>query len=115
MNAETILGGLVRVGTVTDVNADKYLARVKFQDTDMTSGWLAVLQHNNAMIQVKADGNHTHNISDTYTGGGNAGYSGEHEHKGSCLTYWLPKINDTVLVLYLPVFNADGFVLGGIA
>lgn len=27
---------------------------------------------------------------------------------------WLPKINQKVLVLYLPVFNADGFVLGGV-
>ena len=24
------------------------------------------------------------------------------------------EINDSVLVLYLPVFNADGFVLGGV-
>lgn len=27
---------------------------------------------------------------------------------------WLPSINDNVLVLYLPVFNGDGFVLGAI-
>lgn len=25
---------------------------------------------------------------------------------------WLPKVNSTVLVLYLPVFNGDGFILG---
>jgi len=25
---------------------------------------------------------------------------------------WMPKVNDTVLTLYLPVFNGDGFVLG---
>ena len=25
---------------------------------------------------------------------------------------WLPEINATVLTLYLPVFNGDGFVLG---
>lgn len=25
---------------------------------------------------------------------------------------WLPKVNDTVLVLYLSVFNGDGFILG---
>lgn len=25
---------------------------------------------------------------------------------------WMPKVNDTVLILYLPVFNGDGFVLG---
>ena len=27
---------------------------------------------------------------------------------------WMPKVNDQVLVLYLPVFNGDGFILGGI-
>ena len=27
---------------------------------------------------------------------------------------WMPLVNDTVLTLYLPVFNGDGFVLGGI-
>lgn len=27
---------------------------------------------------------------------------------------WLPKINELVLVLYLPVFGGDGFVLGGL-
>lgn len=25
---------------------------------------------------------------------------------------WMPKINDVAVVLYLPVFNGDGFVLG---
>lgn len=27
---------------------------------------------------------------------------------------WLPQINELVLVLYLPVFGGDGFVLGGV-
>ncbi len=27
---------------------------------------------------------------------------------------WLPEINELVLVLYLPVFGGDGFVLGGV-
>ena len=27
---------------------------------------------------------------------------------------WTPRINDTVLTLYLPVFNGDGFVVGKI-
>jgi hypothetical protein len=31
MDVEKILSGLVRVGTVTDINADKRQARVKFQ------------------------------------------------------------------------------------
>lgn len=28
---------------------------------------------------------------------------------------WLPEINELVLVLYLPVFGGDGFILGGLA
>ena len=35
--------GLVRVGTVTDIDNAKRKARVKFQDCNMTSGWLYVL------------------------------------------------------------------------
>lgn len=29
-------------------------------------------------------------------------------------TQRMPRVNDQVLVLYLPVFNGDGFILGGI-
>ena len=36
-----------------------------------------------------------------------------HAHEGST-TYWMPAINDRVLVLYIPVFNGDGFILGAI-
>ncbi len=34
-----------------------------------------------------------------------------HVVKSSALG-WMPSINDTVLCLYMPVFNGDGFVLG---
>ena len=40
---ENILENLVRVGTVTDVDGAGR-CRVKFQDTGITSDWLAVLQ-----------------------------------------------------------------------
>ena len=37
------------------------------------------------------------------------------QHYGvDLLTYWMPKVNDTVLVLYLPVRDGDGYILGGI-
>lgn len=97
MDYEKILAGLVRIGTVTDVNNAKLQARVKFQGENMTSGWLHVLQHRKADLYIVSDGDPAH------------------DHiPGSYLTTWMPKVNDTVLVLYLPVFNADGFVLGGI-
>lgn len=43
---QKILSGLVRIGTVTDVDNARRMARVKFQDHDMTSGWLCVLKIN---------------------------------------------------------------------
>ena len=42
---QKILSGLVRIGTVTDVDNARRMARVKFQDHDMTSGWLCVLKN----------------------------------------------------------------------
>lgn len=39
--------------------------------------------------------------------------STDHQHK-SHVVWWVPAIDDIVICLYLPCFNADGFVLGGI-
>lgn len=115
MDFEKILTGLVRVGTVTNIDAGKRMARVKFQGEDMTSGWLYVVQHFAADMFIIPDAKHNHPVHDTYTGGGTSEDYPAHNHlPGSYLTYWMPKINDTVLVLYLPVWNGDGFILGGI-
>ena len=37
-----------------------------------------------------------------------------HKHK-LIIKPWLPNVNDTVVCLYLPAFNADGIVLGAIS
>lgn len=110
---ERALENLVRVGKVTDVDGAKSRARVKFEDTEMTSGWLKVIQHSGAGVYIKPDAEHTHTVSDTYTGGGSAGTYPAHDHSpGSYLTGWMPRVNDIVLTLYLPVFNGDGYILG---
>lgn len=110
-----ILSGIVRIGTVMNIDAGKRRARVKFQSENETSGWLYVVQRFAAELYIAPDAKHTHAITDTYTGGGAASTFPEHDHlPGSHVTWWMPKINDTVLCLYLPVFNGDGFVLGGI-
>lgn len=115
MDAEKILSRLVQVGTVTAVDSGKRTARVKFQDTSIISGPLRVLQHFAAGLYIAPDAEHTHDITDTYTGGGSASTLPAHDHlPGSHLTYWMPKVNDTVLVLYLPIDNSDGFILGGV-
>lgn len=106
-----ILANLVRIGKVSSINPLKRTARVIFEDKDMVSGWLNVLQQPFAGVYIKPNGNHSHVISDTYTGGGTSSIEGEHDHLANS-TYWMPKVNDTVLILYLPVFNGDGIILG---
>lgn len=110
MNNEMLVN-LVRIGSVSAVDPAKRAARVLFADTGQTSGWLRVLQHTGAAMQVTPDGEHTHEI----TGGdGTASTQPNHNHPGSFLSIWMPKVNDQVLVFYLPVFNGDGFIIGGV-
>lgn len=99
-----------RIGTVTDLNGTKHLARVKYQDTGITSGWLYVLQHPGAALSIGSVSGHTHT-----TGGVGSSSNGGHSHTGSA-GIWMPKVNDTVLVAYLsPSGDTDGFILGVIA
>lgn len=114
MDIDKILDRMVQVGTVTALDTSKRMARVKFQATGIPSGWLSVLQHFGADLSIRPDAQHTHSIVDTYTGGGSATIEPNHDHSNSTVTYWMPKVNDTVVVLYLPTFNGDGFILGGI-
>lgn len=99
MENENILKRLVRLGTVTDVNTGERKARVKYQDCSMTSGWLYVLDNrpgiptNSGTQETETEDGHKHTLT---------------------VIPWMPKVNDTVVVLYLPIFNGDGFVLGGI-
>lgn len=128
MDNENILSGLARIGTVTDVNGDECKARVKYWGEDMTSGWLYVLQHSGGGVSVPDAGGHSHTATvssnGSHTHGGYLPSDGnhshtvtiseqpDHTHEGTQTTAWMPKINDKVLVLYLPTFNADGFILG---
>ncbi|MCD8199800.1 MAG: phage baseplate assembly protein V [Coriobacteriaceae bacterium] len=98
-DSNSVLEGLVRIGTVTDTDTSSRQARVKFQDVNMTSGWLPVVQHRGASITVSS-------VTSPSTGE-------THTHTAT-LGYWMPSVNDIVLVLYLPIWNADGFILGGI-
>ena len=104
-----ILSGLVRLGTVTDVDNEKRKVRVKFQSQDMTSGWLYVLDNRPFVPGYDTEPQRT----ETAAGGGGYAAYASHSHE-LVIKPWMPKINDTVLALYLPVLNADGFVLGGV-
>lgn len=109
------LMGLVRVGRVMDLNRSQRMARVKFDSEGFTSGWLYVLQNSGAGVEIQPDARHNHPIQDTYTGGGSSGEFAEHNHPGSRVTEWMPRINDVVLCLYLPTQDGagDGYILGG--
>lgn len=107
---DSVLESIVRIGIVSDLDKSRKRARVIFRDLDMTSGWLYVLQHP-TVVDISAAGEHYHNIKDTYTGGGMCDFDGKHSHNAG-VEAWMPKINQSVLVLYLPVFNSDGFILG---
>lgn len=106
---ENILANLVRIGTVSSVDNGKRVVRVIFEDKDIVSGWLHVLQRPNTGVSIKDNGKHSHELP----GGGKTETDGSHDHSGYT-TNWMPRVNDTVLVLYVPVFNGDGFVLGAI-
>jgi len=80
---------MIQIGIITDTDTKQHKVRVKFKDTGLTSDWLCVL-HNTPLITV-TDAN-----------------------SAIAVTPWMPKVNDSVLVIYLPVFNSDGFVIGGI-
>lgn len=111
MDAEEIgriLAGLVRVGTVTSVDEGKRMARVKFQSEGMTSGWLHVLAARPYIPSY--DGPQR-----TEFEAGGSGYPAFESHKHDLkIKPWMPKKNATVLCVYLPVFSADGFILGEI-
>lgn len=85
---DTLCNRLVQIGTVTSVEPESHRARVKFPGTGMTSGWLYVLQHPGADVRITPAG-----------------------HTGT-LGVWMPSIGATVAVLYLPIENGDGLVLG---
>lgn len=94
----------VRIGTVSAVDKTKRMARVMFKDLGITSGWLYVLD------------THPH-IPDYDPVPQETGFETcqvPHKHKLT-IKPWLPNVNDTVVCLYLPAFNADGIILGAIS
>ena len=80
------------------------MARVIYKDLGITSGWLYVLD------------THPH-IPDYDLRPRRRKLKPArvpHKHK-LIIKPWLPNVNDTVVCLYLPAFNADGIVLGAIS
>ena len=108
-----ILGQLVRVGKVSSVDAGELKARVLFEDREnMVSDWLQVLQRPKEIVEVESSDSHSHGATAS-EGTVSIGYGGSHTHTAKVKT-WMPEVGDHVLCLYLPMWNAAGFILGRI-
>ena len=86
------VNSMVRIGIVSAVDSSQKAARVYFPDMDeMASDWLPVLQRHGEKLSTNTVQSHSHS---------------------GTVSSFLPKVNDTVLVLYVYGFNTDGFILG---
>lgn len=102
------MDGTIRIGKVSDVNAETRSVRVFFPDVNIVSGWLKVLK-NTPFIPGKDSEQRTEATSG---GSGQASFA-SHSHK-VVITPWLPNVNDVVLCIYDTSFNGDGYVLGAL-
>ncbi len=97
---------MVRIGVVSDVDTEKKKIRVYYPDlSNMVSDWLFVLQRP------------FHGVANfaPFHVGVEIGETKEHTHTADVYysdNAWLPKIDESVLVLYPKGFNTDGYVLG---
>lgn len=86
---DTDISTLIQTGVVEAIDPAARRARVRF--SEQHSGWLYVLQHPGAKVRVETEDGHTHTAA---------------------IDVWMPKINEQVLAVYLPVPGGDGFILG---
>lgn len=87
------LMNIVRIGTVSSINAAERTARVTYQDKkNLVSGPLTVLNRE-PTVEIQTEDGHTHEVE---------------------VKPWMPRVGDSVVCLYLPNGESDGFVLGAI-
>ena len=104
MNIEDI----VREGKVTAVDNGKRIAKVWFDSMGIESDWLPVLITRDFIPDYDVP-----QRTEFEAGGSGAPAFASHKHDLIIKPY-MPKVNDLVLVLYFPVFNGDGVILGGV-
>ena len=104
MNIEDI----VREGKVTAADNGKRIAKVWFDSMGIESDWLPVLITRDFIPDYDVPQRTEYEAG----GSGDAAYE-SHKHDLIIKPY-MPKVNDLVLVLYFPVFNGDGVILGGV-
>ena len=95
-DAEVMFTHIIRSGIVSSiVDESKRLARVKFPDIDFISGPLQVLEFPWMKITTTVNDGHLHTATTPTE-----------------IKQWMPKVNEKVLCLFLPVDDGDGFILG---
>ena len=104
MNIEDI----VREGKVTAVDNGKRIAKVWFDSMGIESDWLPVLITRDFIPDYDVP-----QRTEFEAGGSGDPAFASHQHDLIIKPY-MPKVNDLVLVLYFPVFNGDGVILGGV-
>lgn len=130
---EKILQRIVQAGIVQAVDNEKRLARVKHPITGIISDWLYVLDNRPYIpdydVPQETEEAECGCVCDLCGGGtsgetpdevpevvpedAETGTAGRHKHP-LIIRPWMPKVNDLVVCLYLPFWNADGFILGRI-
>lgn len=105
---ETVLENLVRIGTVTWTDPVERVARVKFKDTDLSSAPLHVLANRPYIPDYDVP------QRTEFEQGGSGDPAFENHKHDLIIKPWMPKVNATVLCLYLPAWNGDGYILGEI-
>ena len=104
MNIEDI----VREGKVTAADNGKRIAKVWFDSMGIESDWLPVLITRDFIPDYDVP-----QRTEFEAGGSGDPAFASHKHDLIIKPY-MPKVNDLVLVLYFPVFNGDGVILGGV-
>lgn len=104
MNIEDI----AREGKVTAVDNGKRIAKVWFDSMGIESDWLPVLITRDFIPDYDVP-----QRTEFEAGGSGDPAFASHKHDLIIKPY-MPKVNDLVLVLYFPVFNGDGVILGGV-
>ena len=104
MNIEDI----VREGKVTAVDNGKRIAKVWFDALEIESDWMPVLINRDFIPDYDVP-----QRTEFEAGGSGDPAFASHKHDLIIKPY-MPKVNDLVLVLYFPVFNGDGVILGGV-
>lgn len=100
--------GILRIGKVNSIDVEKRQVRVLFESENMVSDWLKVIK--SPPFIPKKDS--TQQTAATSGGSGDSSFA-SHTH-GITISPWMPDIDETVLCIYDPVFNGDGYVLGAL-